>query len=53
MSDISKIQLPSGETYEIKDEEARSQTVIAVYTSSTKDLQLGISSVLSIDDEEF
>lgn len=53
MADISKITLPSGVTYEIKDEEARTQIITSIYTSSTKDLRLGLSSAINVENEEF
>ena len=54
MADISKITLPSGVTYIIKDEEARSQTLIATYTGgTTKNLALTFAPAGSVENEEY
>lgn len=53
MSDISKITLPSGVTYNIKDIPARQQTVTGTYTSATKNLALDIVPAESVEEEEY
>ena len=55
MSDgnISKITLPSGSVYDIKDEVARNVNISATYTSNTKDLELTITSAASADNTEY
>lgn len=53
MADVSKIQLPSGSEYNIKDEVARTQIITSIYTSETKNLRLGLSSAINVENEEF
>lgn len=53
MADISKVELPNGAEYNIKDEVARAMTLEATYTAGTKNLTLTFSTAASIDSEEF
>jgi hypothetical protein len=53
MADISKIQLPSGDTLSIKDDVARTLTLDAVYTEATLNLALTTTSASDGDNEEF
>ena len=53
MADITKIQLPSGNTYTIKDETARSLDITATYTAATYDLALDVTPAPDADSEEF
>lgn len=53
MADISKIKLPSGSEYDIKDEVARSITLSATYTAVTKDLELEFTTASSADNTEY
>lgn len=53
MADISKVQLPSGNIYDIKDEVARQMTLEATYTPATQDLELTFVTAASADNQEF
>lgn len=61
MPDISKITLPDGVTYDIKDTVARGGgggayvpgTLVAVYTAATYDLELLIQAFDDADAEEY
>lgn len=53
MAEISKIQLPTGEVYDIKDEVTRTQVITSIYTAETKNLLLGLSSAINVENEEF
>ena len=53
MADISKIELPDGTTYDIKDETARSIDLVATYTAATYDLEIGLDSAIDADNTEY
>jgi len=58
MADISKIQLPSGTSYDIKDAVARQMDLIVTYTetstgSGVGDLALSFAVAEDGDDESF
>lgn len=53
MADISQITLPSGNTFNIKDEVARSITLNATYTANTKNLELELVNAMSADNTEY
>ena len=53
MASISQIKLPSGDTYDIKDEVARNVTLVATYTSNTKDLAIEFVTAASGDNTEY
>ena len=50
---ISQITLPNGNTYDIKDAEARQMTLSGTYTSATLDLELELAAADVADNEEF
>ena len=53
MANISKIELPNGTTYDIKDETARDLQLTATYTSATYDLELEVEAANSADNIEY
>ena len=53
MADVSKIQLPGGSEYNIKDEVARQMTLDVTYTAATYNLEFSFGSATTADDEEF
>ena len=53
MAEISKIQLPNGNIYDLKDEVARAMDLVVTYTAATYDLAITIDSAETADDEEF
>ena len=55
MSDgtISKVQLPNGNIYDIKDAEARQIDISATYDSTNYELTLDINTPALADNEEF
>lgn len=53
MADISKIVLPSGDEYDIKDSVARQITLVAVYTSATQDLEIKFEAPSNVDNTEY
>lgn len=53
MPDISKIELPDGNTYDIKDETARAVDLTATYTAATFDLALSLDSAIDADNTEY